>query len=1062
VYGYGAIISYAATTNSWTANFTNNSTYTKVYVLIDCGFNLDGPMAGSGGLTETGTGTLTLSGTTANTYAGTTTMSGGTLLLDKPYATIAVPGPLVIGSNTTVRLLNGFQINNPATPVTMSDSSLFDLAGNSEWVGPISLQGAQITTEAGTLYLDGNITVNGSTVAQSVISGNAAIWDGTYTITSVGHNYSPDLLISANVTSGGGGGQGLIKDGAGEISLAGNNSFIGPVTINGGDVWAQTSTALGSSTNAPVTVNTGGTLFLAGTGLDFGLKPLVLNGIGYAFGALLCDGSSTWEGGVTLGSDSTIYTRSGSSFTLAGAVSGVGGIIEAGPGTLTFGGSTANTYAGLTTVSAGTLLLNKSGVFDGAIPGNLVIGGTVRLNNVNQIANTSEVTINGGGLLDLNTFYDGIGTISGTGTLALGTQFLDMYGTTTYTFDGIISGLGFFRNNATGTAILNGNNTYAGATIAQSGGTIIVNGSQPQSPVTVAAGATLGGSGTVGTIAANGIISPGTSPVILNSSNVIFSSTGNFTVELTGPNAGVAGYDRLNVTGTVSLANATLNVIPNFTTPVSIGQQFIIINNNGAAAITGIFNGLPTGTLFSVGGYAFRISYAGGTGNDVVLTLLGVPGNTVTVNAVDEGWYNSAGSFDTGNYAAGEDSSAANTNIYRNWFVFDVPVFSGSIIHAELLINTYDNSSPNGQETYLLRKVTTPVATLEAGGSGLVGIYDDLGTNAVYSIRSVATNESAMRAIIPLNVQFFNDAAAASGGQMALGGSIVTLNPTNTHNQYLFGYSEAVPGDIQLRLTFGTSVVINSADRGWYNNLGNHTADNLNYLVGEDTPGDTNFFRNFFVFNLPALSGQLVNAQLLLNSYSNASPSGFETYQLYDITNSITVLTNTASGATNVYADLGSGVNYGGRNVYVSESGLIASIPLNGSFLSAAQANSGGPIALGGSLTSLDPISHNNKCLFSFSNFSTATDAQLWLGFLNAPSSHPSFVAGTPTYLEQANGFVFVVSGTTGTTNEIQGSFDFQNWDFLGDLVMTSSTNSFGYTNNAVVPYRFFRLEQLQ
>ena len=108
----------------------------------------------------------------------------------------------------------------------------------------------------------------------------------------------------------------MIKDGAGEISLAGNNSFIGPVTINGGDVWAQTSTALGSTNQRSRHRQRGGTLFLDGTGLDFGLKPLVLNGTGYAFGALLCSGSSSWEGSVTLGSDSTIDPRGRSTLTL--------------------------------------------------------------------------------------------------------------------------------------------------------------------------------------------------------------------------------------------------------------------------------------------------------------------------------------------------------------------------------------------------------------------------------------------------------------------------------------------------------------------------------------------------------------------------------------------------------------------------------------------------------------------------------------------------------------------------------------------------------------------------
>ena len=569
------------------------------------------------------------------------------------------------------------------------------------------------------------------------------------------------------------------------------------------------------------------------------------------------------------------------------------------------------------------------------------------------------------------------------------------------------------------------------------------------------ASATLGGSGTVGTIAADGIISPGSSPGILNSSDVTFSSTGTFTVELTGPNPG-SGYDQLNVAGAVNLNNATLTVVPAFTTPVSIGQQFVIINNDGADVITNTFNGLPNGAQFSTGGYFFRINYNGGSGNDVVLTLLGVPDKTVTLNAVVSGWYNSTGFHDPSNpnYLAGEGS--IGTDIYRNWFVFNAPVSGNSIIHAELIINCYWNISPHGQETYLVRKVTTPIATLEAGGSGLVGIYNDLGTGAVYSVRCIATNESNQRAIIPLNVTFMKDATAVGGGQIALGGSIATLDATD-NNQYLFGGSLAYPTDIQLRLTYGTNLLINSSDRGRYNSLGDHSTYSYNnYYVGREG-GELS--HNYFVFNLPALLSQLVDAELLLNSYTNTSPSGFETYQLYDVTNSITVLTNEASGATNVYADLGSGAGYGGRNVYVSESGTMLSLPLNGSFLGAAQTNSGGRIALGGALTSLNPVP-TTEGLFGYSTFSLPADAQLWLGILAVPSSHPSFV-GTPTCLGNDQ-FQFTVSGASGTTNEIQGSFDFQNWDFICDLVMTNSTTSFLYTNDTVVPYRFFRAEQLQ
>ena len=321
----------------------------------------------------------------------------------------------------------------------------------------------------------------------------------------------------------------------------------------------------------------------------------MLNGGGYAFGALSCSGGSSWEGSVTLGSASTIDTYGGSSLTLAGAVSGTGGVTGAGSGTLTFAGAAANTYTGTTTVSGGTLLLDKSASI-AAVPGNLVVNSsaTVRLANSQQMVNSADVLVNSGALFDFSTLYTYIDTLRGSGTVNFGVGGWIYIGLNNGSseFDGSFTGTGYYSGwtvgkTGTGTFTIGGNSSYTAGITHVLAGNVFINGSQPLIPVTVDLGATLGGSGTVGAITANGIIYPGVSPVILNSSNVTFSASGNFTVELTGPNPGAGGYDQLNVNGTVSLASATLTLVPAFTTPVAIGQQFIILNNNGAAAITG-------------------------------------------------------------------------------------------------------------------------------------------------------------------------------------------------------------------------------------------------------------------------------------------------------------------------------------------------------------------------------------------------------------------------------------------------------------------------------------------
>src|SRR5262245_14654724 len=81
------------------------------------------------------------------------------------------------------------------------------------------------------------------------------------------------------------------------------------------------------------------------------------------------------------------------------------------------------------------------------------------------------------------------------------------------------------------------------------------------------------------------------------------------------------GYDQIKTTGTVTLIDPTLQVVLPGLLPAP-GQSFTIIDNDGSDSIVGTFNGLPEGATFTASGVPFRITYTGGTGNDVVLTAL--------------------------------------------------------------------------------------------------------------------------------------------------------------------------------------------------------------------------------------------------------------------------------------------------------------------------------------------------------------------------------------------------------------------------------------------------------
>jgi hypothetical protein len=159
---------------------------------------------------------------------------------------------------------------------------------------------------------------------------------------------------------------------------------------------------------------------------------------------------------------------------------------------------------------------------------------------------------------------------------------------------------------------------------------LLVNGAQPDSPIVLsgaAVGGWLGGTGLVGTLTASGAlgktIAPGNGgPGILGTSNVLLNSSTTFVVKLNGATAG-SGYSQLNVNGSVSLNDAALSVALGFTP--AIRDSFIIVSNDGSEAVSGTFSGLPEGAVLNLAGLPFRISYAGGTGNDIVLTRISPP-----------------------------------------------------------------------------------------------------------------------------------------------------------------------------------------------------------------------------------------------------------------------------------------------------------------------------------------------------------------------------------------------------------------------------------------------------
>ncbi|HQE90728.1 MAG TPA: autotransporter-associated beta strand repeat-containing protein [Verrucomicrobiota bacterium] len=606
----------------------------QIYVATNSLLEIHGAITGAGGLRKGGSGTLVLAGATANTYAGVTTVNEGQLELDKTISAGAIPwAGLVIGDGIgtdTVRCRRNYQLWAFGKPVTINRSGVLNLNGFQDTAIPLTLEGGSLTTGTGTVHLGDTLTVRPDT-QMATIQGNASLMQALV-ITNTGHSALYDLTISAAIS----GVHGLTKTGAGAVRLSASNSFTGPVTINQGLLSSWNADALGN-TNTPVTVNSGGTLHVGGN-VTFAPKPLVLNGPGWSGGGFngalaASDGGCVWTGVITNASDSVIHVYGSRSLEINGPIRGPGGLTKSGAGTNIFSGPLPNTYAGVTRVNDGILILNKP---DGvkSVPGDLEIGGgivggpSVRLGSVLQIASTAEVFIDAGGLLACGTNYACMGALRGSGTVNFGAggYLLLMQGGGTCIFNGTMTGIGYapgytLGKTGGGTFIMNGDANFSAGNIQVFGGKLVVNGVTAR-PAIVETIATLGGHGTVGAITNYGAIAPGSSAGKLNSGNLSFGVNGSLAIELNG-NAAGSGYDQLNVAGGVNLTGAVLAPLTVGFLPRQ-GDRFVIINNDGSDPVAGTFTGLAEGAVISdsTGKFHFRVSYVGGSGNDVELTMI--------------------------------------------------------------------------------------------------------------------------------------------------------------------------------------------------------------------------------------------------------------------------------------------------------------------------------------------------------------------------------------------------------------------------------------------------------
>ncbi|MCZ6836730.1 MAG: autotransporter-associated beta strand repeat-containing protein, partial [Planctomycetota bacterium] len=581
----------------------------------------NGVISGAGGLTFDGTGSLNLTNT--NTFTGPLTILGGTVQLDGSLSNStavilanAAGALLDLNDNDeTIGALSGgganggdvdlgsatltFNQNSSTTyggtisgtgGLVMDGSGTLNLSGTNTFTGPLDIQDGTIQLDGdlvdsiavtlsnvagANLDLNGNDETIGSINGGGGLGGNIQLGNATLTIQDSGAS------TYGGVISGTGG---LTFDGTGSLNLTGSNTFTGALTILDGTIQLDGDLANTVSVNL---ANTAGAL-------------LDLNDNDETIGSL--SGGGNLGGDIDLGS-ATLTFNQNSSTTYGGVISGTGGLVMDGSGTLNLSGT--NTFTGPLDIQNGTIQL------DGSLVDSIAV----------TLSNTA------GANLDLNGNDETIGSINGGGGLGgniqLGNATLTIEDSGASTYGGVISGTGGLTFDGTDSLNLTGNNTFTGALSILDG-----------------------------TVQLDGNLSNSTDVILANSAGVLFDLNDND--ETIGSLSGGGGLG-----GNVDLGSATLTFNQNINTTyagVISGTGGLVMNGSGILNLTGTH--IFTGSLDIQNG---TIQLDGSLVDSIAVTLSNTAGANLDLNGNDETIASlSGGGANGGNVSLGAGSLTIN------------------------------------------------------------------------------------------------------------------------------------------------------------------------------------------------------------------------------------------------------------------------------------------------------------------------------------------------------------------------------------------------------------------
>lgn len=521
-------------------------------------------------------------------FAGSVVGSGN-LEIDSGQAYIAQGGSI----NS---LGGGVFVGNGGTTTTGAKLMISDADGGTTVSKTITINpgdGTGGNREIGGLNTSGVNTFSGN------ISRSTGSDDRTLTISAAsGGTVDIDGVISGD--------DGVIIRGPGIVRYGGNNSYSAYTSIESGQLHIKEGATL--SAGGTVFVGNGSTpsvsaaLYIADTdGGTTVARTLQVNpgsSANRTIGGLNTSGNNTFSGGVTLNDTATFYAQSGGTVIFSGALSGSGGVTVQGGGVVRYD-NTGNSYSGNTTINNGTLRVGASGV----------------------IGNSSAITINSSGTLDVNGFSEAVHSISGSGNVTLGSGTLTVLNGGT-TLSGVISGSGgSIIYQGSGTWTLTGVNTYSGYTYIDRGIFSIGSGGD----ITASSGIDLGSAvynpgGGAGTAAATLELQSGAAD--LDRTVVVKGGSGSRTITNAGNNS-ISGtiLQENNLTvnsgsGTLTLGAVTMNNSGNNDLNVNGAGNVIIGGTITASAGASEINKSNSGTLTIAGnnsGSLYMLNIAGGT-----------------------------------------------------------------------------------------------------------------------------------------------------------------------------------------------------------------------------------------------------------------------------------------------------------------------------------------------------------------------------------------------------------------------------------------------------------------